>query len=179
MTLTGSDMVAQALHRQGVETFFYLMGAPMLSVEAASLALGMRGIDVRHEQAAAMAAHAYAWLLNRPGICMAASGPGTTNLITGVAHAFVDCTPVVALGGSSPASLSGHGTFQEIDQLAMLAPCTKWSARVHHAERIPEMVDRAIREAMSGKPGPVYLDLPGDVLFAAVDETREIGRAHV
>jgi thiamine pyrophosphate-dependent acetolactate synthase large subunit-like protein len=172
MTLTGSDLVAQALRRQGVDTFFYIMGAPMLSVEAASLALGMRGIDVRHEQAAAMAAHAYARLLNRPGICMAASGPGTTNLITGVAHAFVDCTPVVALGGSSPAALSGHGTFQEIDQLAMLAPCTKWSARVHQAERIPELVDRAIREAMSGKPGPVYLDLPGDVLFAAVDETR-------
>jgi len=172
MTLTGSDLVAQALRRQGVDTFFYIMGAPMLSVEAASLALGMRGIDVRHEQAAAMAAHAYARLLNRPGICMAASGPGTTNLITGVAHAFVDCTPVVALGGSSPAALSGHGAFQEIDQLAMLAPCTKWSARVHHAERIPELVDRAIREAMSGKPGPVYLDLPGDVLFAAVDESR-------
>ena len=172
MTLTGSDLVAQALRRQGVDTFFYIMGAPMLSVEAASLALGMRGIDVRHEQAAAMAAHAYARLLNRPGICMAASGPGTTNLITGVAHAFVDCTPVVALGGSSPAALSGHGAFQEIDQLAMLAPCTKWSARVHHAERIPELVDRAIREAMSGKPGPVYLDLPGDVLFAAVDEAR-------
>jgi thiamine pyrophosphate-dependent acetolactate synthase large subunit-like protein len=172
MTLTGSDLVAQALRRQGVDTFFYIMGAPMLSVEAASLALGMRGIDVRHEQAAAMAAHAYARLLNRPGVCMAASGPGTTNLITGVAHAFVDCTPVVALGGSSPLAESGHGTFQEIDQLAMLAPCTKWSARVHQAERIPELVDRAIREAMSGKPGPVYLDLPGDVLFAAVDEAR-------
>src|SRR5258706_10035177 len=172
MTLTGSDLVAQALRRQGVDTFFYIMGAPMLSVEAASLALGMRGIDVRHEQAAAMAAHAYAPLLNRPGIFMAASGPGTTNLIPGVPHAFADCTPVVALGGPSPAAPSHHGAFQAIDQLAILAPCTKWSARVHHAERIPELVDRAIREAMSGKPGPVYLDLPGDVLFAAVDEAR-------
>ena len=104
MAVTGSDLVARALHRQGVDTFFYLMGAPMLSVESAALALGMRGIDVRHEQAAAMSAHAYARLLNRPGVCMAASGPGTTNLITGVAHAFVDCTPVLALGGSSPIS---------------------------------------------------------------------------
>ncbi len=170
MTVTGSDLVARALRRQGVDTFFYIMGAPMLSVESAALALGMRGIDVRHEQAAAMAAHAYARLLNRPGVCMAASGPGTTNLITGVAHAFVDCTPMVALGGSSPASQSHLGTFQEIDQLAMLAPCTKWCDRIHHAERIPELVDRAIREAMSGKPGPVYLDLPGDILFAEVDE---------
>lgn len=172
MTLTGSDLVAQALHRQHVDTFFYIMGAPMLSVESAALALGLRGIDVRHEQAAAMAAHAYARLLNRPGICMAASGPGTTNLITGMAHAFVDCTPVVALGGSSPASQRHCGTFQEIDQLAMLAPCTKWCDRVYHAHRIPELVNRAIREAMNGKPGPVYLDLPADVLFTEVDEAQ-------
>jgi thiamine pyrophosphate-dependent acetolactate synthase large subunit-like protein len=106
---TGSDLVAEALRRQGVEAFFYIMGAPMLSVEAAALKLGLRGIDVRHEQAAAMAAHAYARLLNRPGVCMAASGPGTTNLITGVAHAYADCTPVVALGGSSPAGERGCG----------------------------------------------------------------------
>ncbi|MFO1055573.1 MAG: thiamine pyrophosphate-binding protein [Dongiaceae bacterium] len=71
----------------------------MLSVESAALALGLRGIDVRHEQAAAIAAHAYARLRNRPA-CMAASGPGTANLVTGMAHAFVDCTPVLALGGS-------------------------------------------------------------------------------
>ena len=143
MTLTGSDLVARALQRQAVDTFFYIMGAPMLSVESAALALGLRGIDVRHELAAAMAA-----------------------------HAFVDCTPVVALGGSSPAAQSHHGAFQEIDQLAMLAPCTKWAERVQQAERIPEIIDRAIRQAMSGKPGPVYVDLPGDVLFAEVDEAR-------
>jgi thiamine pyrophosphate-dependent acetolactate synthase large subunit-like protein len=145
MPLTGSDLVAQALQKQGVEAFFYIMGAPMLSVESAALALGLRGIDVRHEQAAAMAAHAYARLRNRPGVCMAASGPGTTNLITGIAHAFVDCTPVIALGGSSPASQSPRGTFQEIDQLALLTPCTKWCDRVQHAERIPEFINRAIR----------------------------------
>ena len=170
MGLTGSDLVAISLQRQGVDTFFYLMGAPMLSVEAAALALGLRGVDVRHEQAAAMAAHAYARLLNRPGVCMAASGPGTANLVTGVAHAWADGTPVVALGGSAPANESGRGAFQEIDQLAMMAPCTKWADRVHEARRIPEMIDRALRTAMIGKPGPVYLDLPGDVLFEAVDE---------
>jgi acetolactate synthase-1/2/3 large subunit len=170
MGLTGSDLVARALQRQGVDTFFYLMGAPMLSVEAAALALGLRGIDVRHEQAAAIAAHAYARLRNRPGVCMAASGPGTANLVTGVAHAWADGSPVVALGGSAPANESGRGVFQEIDQLAMMAPCTKWAARVSEAQRIPEMIDRAFRAAMSGKPGPVYLDLPGDVLFAEVAE---------
>src|SRR5215510_6197583 len=125
MTMTGSELLARALQKQGIDTFFYIMGAPMMAVESTAMKLGLRGVDVRHEQAAAMAAHAYARLRNRPGICMAASGPGTTNLITGVAHAWADCTPVVAFGGSSPVSASHRGTFQEIDQLKMMAPCTK------------------------------------------------------
>jgi thiamine pyrophosphate-dependent acetolactate synthase large subunit-like protein len=172
MAIIGSDLVAKALKRQGVDTFFFIMGAPMLAVESACLKLGMRGIDVRHEQAAAMAGHAYARLRKRPGICMAASGPGVTNLVTGMAHAWADCTPVVALGGSSPTATSGRGVFQEIDQLAMMRPCTKWAERVHHARRIPELVNIAIRQAMSGKPGPVYLDLPGDILYQEVDEAK-------
>ncbi|MBF9030997.1 hypothetical protein HKCCE3408_11380 [Rhodobacterales bacterium HKCCE3408] len=170
MKVTGSQLVARALQAQGVDTFFYLMGAPMLAVESAALSLGLRGIDVRHEQAAAIAAHAYARLRNVPGVCMAASGPGMTNLITGIAHAYADCTPLVALGGSSPVAESHHGTFQEIDQLAMVASCTKWSDSVHHARRIPEFIARAFATAMSGKPGPVYLDLPADVLFEEVEE---------
>jgi len=116
-----------------------------------------------------MMAHAYARLRLRPGVCMAASGPGVTNLITGVAHAWADGVPVIALGGSAPVGTWGRGAFQEIDQLAMMAPCTKWAARVHHPKRIPEFLDEAFRRAMSGKPGPVYLDLPGDVLFQEVD----------
>ena len=99
--MNGSEILAEALQRQGVDNFFFIMGAPMLIAEKACLARGLRGIDVRHEQAAAMMAHAYARLRNRPGVCMAASGPGTTNLITGVAHAWADCVPVIALGGSS------------------------------------------------------------------------------
>ena len=172
MKITGSQLVAKALASQGVETFFYLMGAPMLAVESAALALGMRGIDVRHEQAAAIAAHAYARLRNVPGVCMAASGPGMTNLITGIAHAHADGTPLVALGGASPIAESHRGTFQEIDQLAMVASCTKWADRVSHARRIPEFLARAFGAAMSGKPGPVYLDLPADVLFDTVEETE-------
>ena len=170
--MNGSEILAEALQRQGVDNFFFIMGAPMLIAEKACLARGLRGIDVRHEQAAAMMAHAYARLRNRPGVCMAASGPGTTNLITGVAHAWADCVPVIALGGSSPVGTSGTGVFQEIDQLAMMKPCTKWAARVHHAKRIPEMVAKAFQQSMSGKPGPVYLDLPGDVLYQDVDESQ-------
>ena len=168
--MIGSEVVAKALKQQGVDTFFYIMGGPMMHVELHSMAEGLRGIDVRHEQAGAMAAFAYARLRNRPGVCMAASGPATTNLVTGVAHAWADCTPVVALGGASPDASTGRGAFQEIEQLPMFEPCTKWCDRVHNAKRIPELINRAIREAMSGKPGPVYLDLPGDVLYQEVDE---------
>ena len=172
--MIGSDLVAQALKQQGVCDFFFIMGGPMLDVESACLDAGLRGIDVRHEQAGAMAAHAYARLLNRPGVCMGASGPGMTNLITGVAHAWADRTPVVALGGASPNGTRGRGVFQEIDQLAMMQPCTKWADRVMDAHRIPEMIGRAIEEAMSGQVGPVYLDLPGDVLYDEIDESQVI-----
>ena len=170
--MNGSQILALALERQGVDMFFFIMGAPMLMVEAEALQRGLRGIDVRHEQAAAMMAHAYARLRLRPGVCMAASGPGVTNLITGVAHAWADGVPVVALGGAAPVGTWGRGAFQEIDQLAMMAPCTKWAERVHHPRRIPEYLDEAFRRAMSGKPGPVYLDLPGDVLFQEVDAAK-------
>jgi thiamine pyrophosphate-dependent acetolactate synthase large subunit-like protein len=164
----GGTLLAQAIKQQGFDTFFYIMGAPMMQVEKVCMALGLRGIDVRHEQAAVMAAHAYARLQGRPGLCMAASGPGTTNMITGVAHAWADCVPLVVLGGSSAGDLSGRGGFQEVDQLKMMEPCVKWSARVHQADRMPEMLDKAVRIAMSGKPGPVYLDLPADILLAEV-----------
>src|SRR4051812_23918580 len=99
-TVNGSQILARALRTYGVDTLFYLMGGPMLAAESACMEEGIRSIDVRHEQAAAMMAHAYARVLNRPGVCMAASGPGTTNLVTGVANAWADCAPVVAIGGS-------------------------------------------------------------------------------
>ena len=86
---------------------------------------------------------------------MAASGPGVTNLITGVAHAWADGVPIIALGGSAPVGTWGRGAFQEIDQLAMMAPCTKWAARVHHPKRLPEYLHEAFCRAMAGKPGPV------------------------
>jgi thiamine pyrophosphate-dependent acetolactate synthase large subunit-like protein len=172
MRITGSEIIACALKSQGVDTFFFIMGAPMMLVETACMKLGLRGIDVRHEQAGAMAAHAYARLCNRPGVCMAASGPGTTNLVTGLAHAWADGVPVIAFGGASPTATSGRGVFQEIDQLAMMRPCTKWAERAHHPHRLPELVNTAVRQAMSGRPGPAYIDLPGDILYQEVEEEQ-------
>jgi len=174
MPTTGAALLARALQQQGVDTFFFIMGAPMSSGEKASIDLGIRGIDVRHEQAAAMMAHAYSRVSNKPGVCMACSGPGTLNLSTGLANALVDCAPVVALGGSSPLREVSQGTFQEFDQVAALAPVVKWADRVQDASRIPEYVNRAFRIALSGKRGPVYLDFPSDILYAEVDEQNVV-----
>jgi thiamine pyrophosphate-dependent acetolactate synthase large subunit-like protein len=170
--LTGSEILAKALRNEGVDDLFFLMGGPMLLAEASCIKEGIRPIDARHEQAAAFMAQAYSRLLNKPSVCMAASGPGVTNLITGIANAYVDCVPVVAIGGSSPFKAYGQQVFQEIDQLAMMKPCTKWAERVYSLKRIPEMVNVAFQKAMAGKPGPVYLDMPGDILYETIDEAE-------
>ena len=128
-------------------------------------------IDVRHEQAAAFMAQAYSRLLQKPGVCMAASGPGVTNLVTGVANALIDCCPVVAIGGSSPVSQFGRQVFQEIDQVAIMRGCVKHADRIHNLKRIPQQVNFGFQKAMSGKPGPVYLDFPGDILYQKIDES--------
>ena len=170
-TLTGSDILAKSLVSQGMDTLFYIMGGPMIETEAAIIKLGARAVDTRHEQAASLMAHAYSRVTRKPGVCMGASGPGATNLVTGVANAFVDAAPMIAVGGSSPRVLLETEAFQEIDQLAVFKPITKWATRVYDAKRIPEMVAAAYRHATTGKPGPVYLDLPGDVLGETHDES--------
>ncbi len=170
--ITGSEILAKSLKNEGTDILFFLMGGPMLLAESSCIEEGIRPLDVRHEQSAAFMAQAYSRLLQRPGVCMAASGPGTINLTTGVANALIDCCPVVAIGGSSPIGQNGRQVFQEIDQLAIMKPCTKWADRVYNLKRIPEQVNVAFQKAMSGKPGPVYLDFPGDVLYAKIPQEQ-------
>ncbi len=170
--LTGSQILAKALKREGVDTLFFIMGGPMLLAEESCIKEGIRPLDVRHEQAAAFMGQAYSRLLNKPSVCMAASGPGVTNLVTGIANALIDCVPVVAIGGSSPYGTYGRQVFQEIDQVAFMRPCVKWAERVYHPKRIPEMVNVAFQKAMAGKPGPVYLDMPGVVLYQKMEESE-------
>ena len=166
----GNSLVVRSLKDEGVDTVFYITGGPMVDVASKCIEIGFRSVDCRHEQAASMAAHAYSRVLGKPGVCFAASGPGVTNLITGVGNAFLDAIPVVALGGASAISQDGMGAFQEMDQVGMFKPITKWAERVKDARRIPELVNKAFRIATSGQPGPVYLDLPGDVLYREVEE---------
>ncbi len=168
--LTGSEILARSLKNEGTKDFFFIMGGPMMLAENSCIKEGIRPIDVRHEQAAALMAQAYSRLLQKPGVCMAASGPGVINLTTGVANALIDCAPVVAIGGSSAIRQFGRQTFQEIDQLAIMKGCTKWADRVISLKRIPEMVNTAFQKAMGGKPGPVYLDFPADILYDKIPE---------
>src|SRR6059036_323296 len=173
-TVIGSELLAQALRSQGVDTMFYVMGGPMLETEAICIKLGIRAIDTRHEQAASLSAHAWGRVMRRPGVAMGCSGPGATNLLTGVANAFTDAAPLVAIGGASPRVYLGMEAFQEIDQVAVFRPVTKWADRIYDARRIPEIVATAFRQATTGRPGPVYLDLPGDILGEKVDEEKVV-----
>ncbi len=170
--VTGSQLVAEQLRREGVDTLFYIMGGPIIDVAGAAQTEGIRTIDVRHEQAAAMAAHAYARSTGRPSVCLAASGPATTNLLTGIANAWTDAAPVIALGGASASNQFGMDAFQEFDQVACFRPVTRWAERALHTARLPELVNTAFRHAQGQKPGPVYLDLPGDVLYKSVEHER-------
>ncbi len=171
-TIRGDQIIAQCFKNEGVDTFFFMMGGPTSGTAGASLDLGMQGIYVRHEQAAAMMAHAYARVTGKPGICITPSGPGTANAVTGLANAWADAAPIVAIGGSAPMRATTLDAFQEMDQVAMMKPVVKAAYRVDIASRIPEYVSLAFREAMDGKKGPVYLDLPGDILAAKVDDEK-------
>ena len=167
---TGSQLLAQQIRDEGVEDLFFIMGGPIIEVAGTAADLGVRTIDCRHEQAAAMAAHGYARVKRRPGVCLAASGPATTNLLTGIANAYLDGVPVVALGGAAALRAQDSDAFQEYDQLSMAQPVTRWAGRVRHADRMPEYFNMAYRKAQGPKPGPTYLDLPGDALYTNVDD---------
>lgn len=172
--ITGNELVAESLKRIGITDFFFIMGGPINDTLSHSLKRGIRGIDVRHEQAAAMSAHAYARVTNKPGVCFGASGPGAINLTTGMANALIDASPVVGFGGSSPIGEYHTGAFQEIDQLSVFRPVTKWATRIHHTHRIPELIDLAFRQSIAGKPGPVYVDLPSDVINNTIDDAQVV-----
>src|SRR5438270_334043 len=151
--MTGSEILARALRDHDVDHLFFLMGGPMLDAETACQAAGMRMVDVRHEQAAAMMANAYARVLRRPGVCMAASGPGTTNLATGVAHAFVAGAPVAAIGGRRRAApVGGDRGHPLLDH----APGPRRDPRGPPA-LLPQ---RALRRLPRGRPGACHRHPP-------------------
>lgn len=163
--LTGSEILLESLHRQKVEVMFGLPGGAVLPLYDALYSAGIRHLLVRHEQAAAFAADGYARVTGKPGVCLATSGPGATNLITGLTSALMDSIPVVALTGQVPAPLIGKDAFQEADTIGISLPSTKHSFMVRAAAEIPSIIHQAFKTAVSGRPGPVLVDLPKSVLM--------------
>jgi acetolactate synthase-1/2/3 large subunit len=166
---SGSELLLESLRRQQVEVFFGLPGGAVLPLYDALYSAGIRHLLVRHEQAAAFAADGYARVTGKPGVCLGTSGPGATNLITGLTSAMMDSIPVVALTGQVPAPLIGKDAFQEADTIGISLPSTKQSFLVRSASEIPAVIQKAFKAAVSGRPGPVLVDLPKSVLMESAE----------
>jgi acetolactate synthase-1/2/3 large subunit len=167
--ITGGQLVAKALKRAGVTTIFTLSGVHIVDIYNGCLDEGIRIIDVRHEQTAAHAAEAWSRLTGIPGVAVVTAGPGVTDAVTGVATAFRNQTPMLLIGGQAPRDQILKGGLQELDHVSLMKPITKLSTSVPDTERIPELINTALREAFNGRPGPSFLEIPMDVLDNAVD----------
>ncbi|MFC6376894.1 acetolactate synthase 2 catalytic subunit [Tatumella terrea] len=170
--MTGAQWVVQALRAQGVQTVFGYPGGAIMPVYDALYDGGVEHLLCRHEQGAVMAAIGYARATNKTGVCIATSGPGATNLITGLADAMMDSVPVVAITGQVSTAVIGTDAFQEIDVLGLSLACTKHSFMVQSAEELPGILAEAFAIAQSGRPGPVLVDIPKDIQLGAADFTE-------
>ncbi|KWZ98601.1 acetolactate synthase 2 catalytic subunit [Citrobacter koseri] len=164
--MNGAQWVGHALRAQGVETVFGYPGGAIMPVYDALYDGGVEHLLCRHEQGAAMAAIGYARSTGKTGVCIATSGPGATNLITGLADALLDSVPVVAITGQVSAPFIGTDAFQEVDVLGLSLACTKHSFLVQSLEELPRIMAEAFRVANSGRPGPVLVDIPKDIQLA-------------
>jgi 2-hydroxyacyl-CoA lyase 1 len=168
--INGATLIARSLKQHGIEYMFGIVGVPVVPIAFASMQAGIKYYGMRHEQSASYAAQAASYLTGRPGACLTVSGPGMTNAISGLANAWSNCWPMVLLGGSSDSKQGGMGAFQETPQIEAARPFVKYAAKVDRVERIPYYVEQAVRTSMYGRPGPVYLDLPGDIIDAELDD---------
>ncbi|ELY4327298.1 acetolactate synthase 2 catalytic subunit [Cronobacter sakazakii] len=165
--MNGAQWVVHALRAQGVDTVFGYPGGAIMPVYDALYDGGVEHLLCRHEQGAAMAAIGYARATGKTGVCIATSGPGATNLITGLADALLDSVPVVAITGQVAAPLIGTDAFQEVDVLGLSLACTKHSFLVTSLDELPEIMSQAFHLANSGRPGPVLIDIPKDIQLAS------------
>jgi acetolactate synthase-1/2/3 large subunit len=165
-SLQGGRLVARALAAHGVDTVFTLSGGHVMPIYEGCRLEGIRVLDVRHEQAAAHAAEAWGRVRRACGVALVTAGPGVTGVVTPVANSFAAQTPLVVLGGARPLVQAQQGALQELDQLSLFEPITKWAAVCTSTERIPDFLATAFRHALAQPRGPVYLELPMDVLFA-------------
>lgn len=162
----GGRLAAKAIAVEAVDAVFTLSGGHVLPIYEGCRHEGVRVVDVRHEQAAAHAAEAYGRIRRGAGVAVVTAGPGVTSVVTAVANCHVAQTPLVVIGGARPLVQAEQRALQELDQLALFRPITKWAAACASADRIPELVASAFRHALAQPRGPAYLELPMDVLFA-------------
>jgi acetolactate synthase-1/2/3 large subunit len=160
---SGSQILIEALERNGVTQIFGYPGGTIMPVYDALVGSGLKHYLCRHEQGAALAADAYGRVTRRAGVCIATSGPGATNLVTGIANAFMDSVPMVIVTGQVPSALQGTDAFQEVDIFGITLPIVKHSYIVRNVADIPQIVNEAFQLAQSGRPGPVLIDLPKDI----------------
>lgn len=161
--MKGAEALMRSLEKEGVDIVFGLPGGANLPIYDALVDAKIRHILVRHEQSAAHMADGYARIKRKAGVCFATSGPGATNLITGIATAYADSSPIVAVTGQVPLEMIGKDAFQETDIIGIANPCTKYTFQPRKAIEIPETVKKGFYIAESGRPGPVLIDIPKDV----------------
>jgi acetolactate synthase-1/2/3 large subunit len=171
----GGRLVSRALKRHGVSHLFTLCGGHIQPIYDGCLDDGIRVVDVRHEQTAGHAADGYARVTGKPGVCAVTAGPGVTDVVTAVANAQRAGIPMVILGGAGPKALCDMGSLQDMDTVTLMRPISKWSQQVTESRRLVEYIDSAFRVAQAGVPGPVYLELPLDVLLGGGDDPGELG----
>jgi acetolactate synthase-1/2/3 large subunit len=166
--LTGAQALVRSLEEQGADVVFGLPGGAILPAYDPLLSSSLRHVLVRHEQGAGHAAEAYAWATGRVGVCIATSGPGATNLVTALADAYMDSVPIVAITGQVPSPLIGSDAFQEADITGITLPVTKHNELVTDVDRVPAAIAEAFHIASTGRPGPVLVDIPKDILQASM-----------
>lgn len=171
MLMNGANAILQVFLEEAVDVVFgYPGGAIMPLYDSLYDYKGkIHKVLVRHEQGAVHAAEGYARASGKVGVCVATSGPGATNLVTGITDAMVDSVPVVCITGQVNSSFLGTDAFQESDILSMTAPVTKWNAQIRSAEEIPSVLAKAFHIAKSGRPGPVLIDITKDAQLGMLD----------
>lgn len=169
MKLRGAEILLQCLQREGVDTVFGYPGGAMLPIYDALYSSDIRHILARHEQGASHAADAYARVTGKVGVCLATSGPGATNLVTGIANAYMDSIPMVCLTGQVGSSLIGRDAFQEADITGITLPITKHNYLVENTEDLEQVIQEAFYIARTNRPGPVVVDLPKDIMERVID----------
>lgn len=168
--LNGGHLVARTLRQAGVGHLFTLCGGHILPIYDGCITEGVQIVDMRHEQACAHAADAYARLTRGIGVALVTAGPGVTDAVTGIANAHSARSPVLLIGGAAPLGLRGLGSLQEVEQVDLLRPITKGSWTVSETRQIPEVLTTAIRHALTGRPGPVFVEIPVDLLMTVVED---------